>query len=249
VGIGPNRLIAKLGSEACKPDGLRVVPQSDVLAFLAPMPVGNLRGLGKQTLQKIDTLGIKTVADLRGIAPDTLKSHIGARAAASFLRQAQGIGSNEIVTDRQRKSISKETTFSSDVTDPQKLHDTLLRLAAQVAHTTRQLKLRGKVVTLKIRYTGFDTYTRQRTLTDATHDERVLLKTAWALYNQGDLPHSPVRLIGLGINGWDSEAVQQADLFAEPANSEANEKILAAIESTNEKFGKPLLQVGLAKKE
>ena len=138
VGIGPNRLIAKLGSEHHKPDGLMVVSPDQVLDFLAPMPVANLRGLGRQTQKIFNRLGIRTVAQLRAIRLQQLEKHLGKNAAANFHRQALGIASDEVVPGRTRKSISKETTFEVDVQDHTILRDTLRELAADVAKKARR---------------------------------------------------------------------------------------------------------------
>ena len=165
VGIGPNRLIAKLASEHRKPDGLMVVNPDDVLDFLAPMPVANLRGLGRQTQKTFSRLEIKTVAQLRAIPLRYLEEILGHSAAAKFHNQALGIASAEVVPERNRKSISKETTFGEDISDHRVLHDVLRQLAADVAAKARREGLSGTVVTLKIRYTGFETHTRQHKLT------------------------------------------------------------------------------------
>ena len=157
VGIGPNRLIAKLGSEYHKPDGLTVVPAEQVLEFLAPMPVSNLRGLGRQTRKVFTRLGISTVAQLRAVPLALLKEELGKKAAESFHRQAFGIASDQVVPGQRRKSISKETTFEADINDHAVLHDTLRALAADVAGTARREGLSGSVVTLKIRFEGFET--------------------------------------------------------------------------------------------
>ncbi|MAF83096.1 MAG: DNA polymerase IV [Chromatiales bacterium] len=247
VGIGPNRLIAKLGSEAGKPDGLTVIPPADVLTFLAPMPVANLRGLGRQTQKRFDQLNIHTVAELRATPMAILKEHLGQSAAESFHRQAHGQASDNIVTDRQRKSISKETTFGTDVHDHDRLHDVLRELATEVARTARRETLTGTVVTLKIRYHGFDTYTRQKTLPAPTDDERILLTTAWSLLNNSNLPDRPVRLIGVGMSGWAVPDAAQADLFEPPEQQAHDKKILDAIDTVNAKFGKPLLGIGLSR--
>ena len=247
VGIGPNRLIAKLGSEACKPDGLKVVTQDEVLNFLAPMPVGNLRGLGKQTLKIVAAMGITTVGDLRATPLITLKQKLGNKAAESFHRQAQGIAGSTVITDKQRKSISKETTFSNDVSDHRQLRETLLELAVSVSRTARRERLAGTVVTLKIRYTGFETFTRQLTLPEPTNDERVLLATAWQLFTKGDLPDKPVRLIGTGLSAWDVPHATQTDLFAHPGQRAADKKILETIDTVTEKFGESVLRVGMSR--
>ena len=248
VGIGPNRLIAKLGSEACKPDGLLVIQPDEVMNFLAPMPVSNLRGLGKKTQKIFDRLQINTVEQLRATPLTLLEQHLGEKAALGFHRQAHGIASDTVTTDRQRKSISKERTFGKDVRDHQLLHDELRQLATQVAHTARREQLAGRVVTLKIRYQGFSTHTRQSTLPEATADERILLATASSLLTNGNLPDKPVRLIGIGISGWDQNAVTQTDLFAPAGQDKNQKKILETIDAVTEKFGKPMLGVGLSQK-
>ena len=227
VGIGPNRLIAKLGSDFRKPDGLTVVTPDQVLDFLAPMPVSNLRGLGRQTQKIFDRLGIRTVEQLRAYPLAMLEQHLGNRAAAS---------------------ISKETTFGADVRDHAVLHDVLLGLAAEVARTARREGLSGSVITLKIRYEGFETYTRQHKQAAPTHDEREILKTAWQLFNNGNLPEKPVRLIGVGISSWEDDQPAQADLFDEPEQKASSQQVLKTIDAVAEKFGKSLLQVGVSRK-
>jgi DNA polymerase-4 len=248
VGIGPNRLIAKLGSEHRKPDGLTVVFPEQVLDFLAPMPVANLRGLGRQTQKVFSRLGISTVQQLRAFPLPLLEQHLGKKAAASFHRQAMGIASDQILPGQRRKSISKETTFETDIRDNTRLHDALRGLAAEVARTARREGLSGAVVTLKIRFAGFETCTRQYTRTTPTCDEREMLKTAWQLFLDGKLPDKPVRLIGIGLSDWEEGQPTQADLFDQPEQQQDNKRLLATIDAVTEKFGKQLLQVGVPRK-
>ncbi|MGB5537108.1 MAG: DNA polymerase IV [Thiogranum sp.] len=248
VGIGPNRLIAKLGSVYDKPDGLTVVPEKQVLDFLAPMPVCNLRGLGRQTQKVFTRLGISTVAQLRAVPLPLLQQDLGKKAAESFHRQAFGIASDQVVPGRRRKSISKETTFEADINDHAVLHDTLRALAADVAGTARREGLSGSVVTLKIRFEGFETHTRQLKRSAQTHDERDILKTAWQLFLGSKLPKKPVRLIGVGISSWEESQPAQADLFEKPEQGNSNERLLETIDDVTEKFGKGMLQVGVSRK-
>jgi len=248
VGIGPNRLIAKLGSEHRKPDGLTVITLAQVHDFLAPMPVSNLRGLGQQTRKIFRRLGISTVEQLRAIPLQDLAQHLGTKAAASFHRQAFGIASDQVLPGQRRKSISKETTFETDIRDETLLHDTLRGLAADVARTARREGLAGSVVILKIRFEGFETCTRQYKRTTPTSDEREMLKTAWRLFLDGRLPDKPVRLIGIGISGWEDSQPAQADLFAPPEAEEDNQQLLKTIDAVSEKFGKHLLQLGVPRK-
>ena len=246
VGIGPNRLIAKLGSEHRKPDGLTVIYPDQVLDFLAPMPVASLRGLGRQTQKIFSRLGIKTVTQLRSVPLRYLEAQLGKNAAANFHEQALGIASAEVVPGRGRKSISKETTFEEDVLDKDILHAVLRGLAAEVAATARREKLSGSVVTLKIRFTGFETHTRQHKLTVPTHDERVILREAWTLFLHGKLPRKPVRLIGVGISDWQQSESEpaQADLFDRPQEREKDDRLLETLDRVADRFGKGMLQLG-----
>ena len=125
VGIGPNRLVAKIASEFAKPDGLTVVPPERVLDFLGAQPVGVLRGLGAKTLPKLTRVSIGTVADLRRLSLEQLQALVGARAAVDLYQQARGIASDRVGDGAGRKSLSKETTFGTDVGDPRLLRDTL----------------------------------------------------------------------------------------------------------------------------
>ena len=248
VGIGPNRLIAKLGSEHRKPDGLTVVHPDEVPGFLAPLLVACLRGLGQQTQKVIDRLGIRTVGQLRDMPLAVLEQHLGKRAAASFHNQSLGMASDQVVPHRGRKSISKETTFEKDVTDTSVLNDTLRVLAADVARTARREGLAGAVVTLKIRFAGFETHTRQRKQAAPTDDEREMHRVAWQLFLDSRLPQKPVRLIGVGISGWAQEASVQTDLFGEAGARTADRRVLETIDAVEDKFGRGLLQVGLSRK-
>jgi DNA polymerase-4 len=248
VGIGPNRLIAKLGSEHRKPDGLTVVTPEQVLDFLAPMPVSNLRGIGQQTRKIFSRLGIMTVAQLRTIPLPELEQQLGIKAAASFYRQAFGIASDQVRPGQRRKSLSKETTFETDIRDHTVLHNALRRLAADVARAARREGLSGSVVMLKIRFEGFETCTRQHKCTAPTNDEREMLTTAWRLFLDGKLPDKPVRLIGIGISHWEENQPAQADLFDKPQQQQDNRRLLQTIDAVSEKFGKHLLQVGAYRK-
>lgn len=248
VGIGPNRLIAKLGSEHRKPDGLTVVHPGEVLDFLAPMPVANLRGLGRQTQKVFSRLGIRNVAQLRALPLPYLEEQLGKMAAASFHAQAFGIASASVQPERGRKSISKEHTFETDVEAAELLHDVLRGLAAEVAATARREELAGSVVTLKIRFTGFETHTRRHKLATPTQDERLILREAWSLFRHGDLPRKPVRLIGVGISHWQEDEPAQADLFETPRQRERDGRLLETIDRVSDRFGKQALQLGCAAK-
>ena len=251
VGIGPNRLIAKLASDADKPDGLTVVGREAIHAFLDPMPLSVLRGVGAKTAARLERLGLRTVGDVRGMSLEALRRHLGARTGTHAHLQAQGIADDHVYPAGERKSISKETTFSEDVTDPVVLQDTLRWAAQEVGYLARQEGRKGLVATLKIRFRPFETHTRSRTLKAPTDLDLELFRVAWALYQGESWVGRPVRLIGIGISGWDQpRAGVQQDLFdANPAErGPARERLDATLDAIQDRFGRGAIQRGLSRR-
>jgi DNA polymerase-4 len=248
VGIGPNRLVAKIASDADKPDGLVVIRPDQVAAFLGPQPVGVLRGVGSRTLPRLERLGIRTVADLRARSLVELQRHLGPRAAISLHQQAHGIASDRLSERKPRKSLSHETTFRRDVIDARVLQDRLRDLAMAVATAARREDIAGGTVTLKIRFSGFETHTRQRRLERRSNDAGILAATAWALLEAGRWIGRPVRLIGLGIADLGAPEPAQPDLFdggmACPADGERSRRLAATIDRIHARFGGRALRRG-----
>ena len=250
VGIGPNRFIAKIASDNRKPDGLTVVRCEDIQAFLDPLPVTVLRGVGVKTEPVLRRLGLVSVADVRRVPLDTLRQQLGAQMGVKMYEQARGIASDKLHTDSMRKSISKETTFDEDLTDVATLRDTLRWAAQEIAFIAREEKRKPSVVTLKIRFTGFETHTRSRTLTVPNHDALELFHVAWALYQNEDWSRKPVRLIGLGVSGWSTDAGTQQDLFDKGAVAAPKEQRLNhALDEISHKFGRGSIQLGLKRRK
>jgi DNA polymerase-4 len=250
VGIGPNRLVAKLASDYRKPDGLTVVLPGEVHDFLDPMPLTALRGVGAKTAPLLQRLGLRTIADVRRTPLAELRRHLGAQTGTHVHAQAHGLASAELHPATRRKSISKETTFEEDITDPAVLRDTLRWAAQEVAHIARRERRKGLVVTLKIRFRGFETHTRSRTLSAPTANDVELLETAWQLYRTAPWSGRPVRLIGLGISGWEADSADQGDLFdadVAPRDSE-RERLDEALDEISRKFGRGALQRGLGRR-
>ena len=248
VGIGPNRLIAKLASDYRKPDGITIVEPHQVLDFLGPMPIRNLRGIGDKTAERIERLGFHTVADLRRCPHESLTAHFGPKGADLLYNQSRGVGSDVVGDDGQRKSISRETTFSEDIRDQKVLHNVLLDLAADVGHQTRAEGLAGRVVTLKIRFTGFETHTRRQTLDNPTNHDRVIFRTAVELAKKRSFQNKAVRLIGVGLSGWNTDETQQMDLFDTEADGEKDKKLYATLDEIKNRWGKKSLRLGMRRK-
>jgi len=248
VGIGPNRLIAKLASDANKPDGLTVVPQDQVRGFLDPMPLSVLRGVGVKTAPQLMRRGLKTIGDVRRLSLEALRRHLGAQAGTQVHLQAQGIADDQVYPAAERKSISKETTFGEDVTDPAVLKDTLRWAAQEVGYLARHGNRKGLVVTLKIRFRPFETHTRSRTLNTPTAHDVEIFRVAWALFEAESWAGRPVRLIGVGISGWDEAPLGvQQDLFDKnmPEPHPEQERIDATLDAIRDRFGRGIIQRGL----
>ncbi|MEJ2389636.1 MAG: DNA polymerase IV [Chromatiaceae bacterium] len=246
VGIGPNRLIAKLASDSHKPDGLTVVPPDGVQAFLDPMPLTVLRGVGVKTAPRLQRLGLKTVGDVRRLSLEELRRQLGARAGTEVHLQARGIADDRVYPASERKSISKETTFAEDVTDPAVLRDTLRWAAQEVGFLARHEERKGAVVTLKIRFRPFETHTRSRTLPVRTASDGEIFRAAWSLFEAEPWAGKPVRLIGLGLSDWE-EVGGQADLFGSeaPQPPPQDERLDETLDAIRRKFGRGYLQRGL----
>jgi DNA polymerase IV len=250
VGIGPNRLVAKLASDSNKPDGLTVVPSEGVQAFLDPMPLTVLRGVGVKTAPRLQRLGLKTVGDVRRLSLEVLRRQLGARAGTEVHLQACGIADDRVYPASERKSISKETTFAEDVTDLAVLRDTLRWAAQEVGFLARQEGRKGAVVTLKIRFRPFETHTRSRTLPARIASDSELFRAAWSLFEVEPWAGRPVRLIGVGLSGWEEEGGVQPDLFgSESPDPHTRDELLdETLDSIRRKFGKGYLQRGLSRR-
>ena len=248
VGIGPNRLIAKLASEFRKPDGLTLVLPERVRAFLDPMPLTVLRGVGEKTAPRLQRLGLKSVGDVRRLSLEELRRHLGAQAGTDVYSQARGIADDHVYPASDRKSISKETTFAEDIADPAILKDTLRWAAQEVGFIARHEGRQGAVVTLKIRFRPFETHTRSRTMPVRTASDGDLFRAAWSLFEAEPWAGKPVRLIGLGLSGWEREGGVQGDLFGTeaPEARPQDRRLDATLDAIRQKFGNGYLQRGLS---
>ncbi len=245
VGVGPNRLVAKLASDYRKPDGITIVEPDQVQDFLATMPIRNLRGVGGKTAECIERLGFHTVGDLRGWSHERLAAHFGAKGADLLYNQSRGIGSDVVADHGPRKSISRETTFSEDVTDQKTLHDVLLELSADIGRQTRAEEMKGRIVTLKIRFTNFETHTRRQTLDAATNHDRVIFGAALKLLTKS-LQNRAVRLIGVGLSGWDTDENSQMDMFT--TDDARDKKLYATLDAINNRWDNSL-RLGMRRKQ
>jgi DNA polymerase IV len=200
IGLGPNKLMAKIASDLDKPDGLFVLDEEGWLPAVGQEPASLLPGVGPRTTQRLREIGIETVAELAGADAGRLERAFGPNQSRDLRDRANGNGSATLSTERKRKSESRETTFSADVTDREELFETVDRLARSVCTSLEGHGNAGRTVTLKIRLRPFKTYTRSRTLDSPTRDPETVASVARELLTRFD-PSAPVRLIGVGMAG------------------------------------------------
>ncbi len=212
VGVAANRLVAKIASDHRKPDGLTVVPPARVQAFLDPLPVRSLPGVGPATERRLRRLGVTTIAELRALPLDRLEAALGRHGAALF-RYARGLDERPVRVDRERKSLSSERTYASDLTALPAMDAELERLAAEVAAGLARRRLGACTLTLKVRYDDFTTVTRSRTLTAPTTDAGEIGEVMRLLLRRSEAGRRPVRLLGVGGSNLVRGRIAQLALF------------------------------------
>jgi DNA polymerase IV (DinB-like DNA polymerase) len=196
IGVGPNKLIAKVASDYQKPDGLTIVKQDEAEAFLAPLPVRRLLWVGRKTEAKLKKMGINTIGDLARYDPTVLAEAFGVMGTQTHL-MARGIDRSEVEARTEVKSISHETTFEEDTDDAEAVLKALDALAAEVTKEVTAQKLFFKTVTVKVRYQNFETHTRGKTLPFMTDRLQDLQKTAKELLQPYLKRDRKIRLIGV----------------------------------------------------
>jgi DNA polymerase IV (DinB-like DNA polymerase) len=208
IGIGPNKLIAKIASDYQKPDGLTVVREGEAEAFLAPLPVRKLLWVGRKTEAKLKEMGINTIGDLARYDPTALPKKFGVMGTQMHL-MARGIDRSEVEPRTEVKSISHETTFEEDTDDADTVLQALDRLSEEVCREVVNQSLFFKTVTIKVRYENFETHTRSKTLAFMTNRLQDLKKTARELLQAYLRQDRKVRLIGVRVSSFVSGEKQK----------------------------------------
>jgi DNA polymerase-4 len=241
IGIASGKVVAKVASEMSKPDGLLEVGEGEEAAFLAPLPIARLPGIGKKTEPKLKSLGIDTIGKLSATPLKALKSHFGA-SGELLKRFASGIDEREVEPPAAAKSASRETTFSQDIKDPARLESTLRYLGERVGADLRQKNKRARCVTLKLRYGDFATITRRKTLSQSTDSDQTIFETGQKLLKQALAGEKrAVRLIGIGVSEL-VEAGRQLDMM--DGSAQRQEQLNRAIDRIRKKYGFTAIQTG-----
>ena len=240
VGVATNKLCAKVGSDLRKPDGLVIVPAGGEAAFLAPLPLERLWGVGPKTREVLAAWDLRTVGQLAAFDRTALETRLGEHGIAIWQR-ANGIDDAPVASEHIPKSVGHSHTFDENTLDPARIESTLLLLSEGVGRRLREHALRGRTITITLRVAPFETRTRQRTVREATNDDltiyriaRQLLRGALAEDREGGRT-SPVRLVGVSVSGL-SEG-EQLGLFDGARHARLN----AALDAVRAKFGKDAL--------
>ena len=199
VGVASTKFVAKLASAHCKPDGLLVVPADGVVAFLHPLPVAALWGVGEKTEEVLRRLGLHTVGDLAATPVATLQRALGPAAGRPPVGAGLGPRRAGRHPTEPEKSIGAEETFPVDVDDPRVVRRELLRLSERTAARLRAAGQVGRTVSIKVRFADFTTITRSRTLPESTDVGRTIYETAIALYSALGLERARLRLVGVRV--------------------------------------------------
>jgi DNA polymerase-4 len=246
VGVAPNKLVAKIGSDLEKPDGLTVITPENMNAVLDPLSVRRLPGLGRKLGERVEAAGLATLGQLRR-APDGVLWPIFGRDAQRMRERASGMDERPVISEWDEKSISAEETFFADLVEHGRMQSEVLRLADRASARMRAQNLATGCVQVKIRRADFTTFTRQKRFEPSTTDSRTIAKVAAELLAAwlAEQPRARVRLLGVGVNHL--HAADQMDLFASNGAVQAGNTALdSAVDLIRERFGNFALRRGSA---
>jgi len=239
VGVAHNKFLAKLASDLQKPDGLVVVPVERLDAFLNPMPIKRLWGVGPKTQPRLQALGILTFGQLRQAGADIVRPVLGNRTQ-HFLDLAAGLDDREVSAEIADKSISHEITFDKDLNDTDELRAQLQHLAEAVAQRLRGRGLLATTVTVKIRDSSFRTITRSRSMPAGSNSTMTLYRLARALFQswRKEQSKTPVRLLGMGVSGLEHHPAREARSDSgDQADLPAQQKLDRVLDTINQRYG------------
>jgi len=243
LGVATNKLVAKIANNVGKagargdspPNAITVVPPGEEAAFLSGLPISQLWGVGPKTAEALARYGVRTIGDVAAWPPEALARRFGKHGEA-IAQHARGIDERPVETERETKSISKETTFSRNVSDGQALERTLRQLADGVGRQARQSGLSGTTVKIKLRWADFTTLTRQVTFTEPIDQDDAIYQVALDLFRRFWPARKPVRLIGVGLSGF-ALPHRQLGLWDDPAVASEQRRLQQVLDDLRERFG------------
>lgn len=246
IGGAANKLVAKIANDWGKkqksgpepPNAITIIPPGGEAAFLAPLPVQSLWGIGPKTAGKLAEIGIATIGALAQTPDETLEMMFG-RFGPDLRQRAMGIDDRPIATEHAVKSVSNEITFAHDLTDESLLLGHFRKLSEQVGYRLRKTALAGTTVQIKLRWSDFTTITRQKTLPSASNLDQEIYDAAAGLFLKNHPAGRPVRLIGVGVSNLNPPAYQLG-LWDDDHQKEL--KLLSAVDELRERYGKEIIK-------
>jgi DNA polymerase IV len=235
-GLASNKMIAKMATNEAKPNGYLFIPPGKEKEFLAPMPVGNIPGVGEHTQETLKAMGIKRIGDVAQYTEAALEEKLG-KWGAELWQKSQGIHHGVVSPYHEAKSVSTENTFDQDQTDQRFLMSELVRMCERVAYELRKDNKVTGCIAVKIRYPDFETTSKQTTISYTSADDEII-PVAKELFHQLHRKGMPIRLLGVRLSELTNEAIQ-TNLFSD---AEKKSGLYKAIDEVKNKFGKKLIK-------
>ncbi len=240
IGIASNKTIAKIASDFKKPMGITYVPPGGEKEFLAPLSIEKIPGIGKRTYPVLCARGFRTVGDLANSSVDYLATLLG-KFGTDLWEKANGHGNDILSQDHDRKSISKETTFEEDIVSKPRIESYLFEISGSVGQSIRNESWQASTISIKLRYSDFETITRAKTLSRPTDDDKIIFETARDLFRKAFTRRVGIRLIGIHLSKL-NQFFEQEVLFED--EDAVRKKMLHAITKIRDKFGYSAIQIG-----
>lgn len=240
AGIGPNKFLAKLASSIGKPNGLIVLENTEeTIKKVKLLPVSYIWGVGRVTCEELKSMGITTIGDLAGTPPEIIENKFG-EPGRVIHKIANGFDDRKVTLNQEPKSIGREITYSRDIDDFGALRSMLLLLSQKISRNLRLKKYKGRVITLKIRFSDFKTITRRMTLKNYTSNIFDIHKFSVSLLKNIDLNRKKIRLIGISVSDLKSSSIL-GDLI--PTDGSEHENLAQAIDRISNRFGENKLTI------
>lgn len=231
VGVSTNKFLAKLASDFDKPDGLTIIKKENIKTFMRKLDIDKIWGVGNVFAAKLAEEGVFKAGDVWSYSLEELKNKFG-KAGAKLFFLSRGMDKREVKSQSKIKSISHEETFIDNISDQDKLFAYLFKMSEKVSFRLHSNSLKGNTVFIKVRYSDFSTYSRQKSLKAAVNSSEEIYQTARVLLNKDNLLKKPLRLLGVGVSNLCSEGKEQLNLFAD-----ADDQLDQTIDELKRKYG------------
>ena len=239
VGIAENKFLAKIATNLGKPNGFYIIPLKDIQKIVYPLPISALWGIGKKTEELLKKSGIYLVEQLARM-PDSILENLLGKNGKKIKLLAQGIDKSPVTPPSTAKSIGKETTYSTNIIEKEKLIKELLKLSQLVAYNIRKKGYKGRTITLKVRFQNFTTFNRSKTLENPTHLDDIIFKTVVELLDKVRHKKGGIRLLGIKLSNLTlGNGIKQLKFLRDEVDKKDDklEQLTQSLDKIREKFG------------